>query len=267
MTIKNILEKYRGKLDSKELDQLLALALHKSIEYIYKYPEKKLNISSIKKFNQLVNKRLANYSLAYLQGFKEFYGLKFKVNKHTLIPRPESELIVEQVLEYIDKDNLNILDIGTGSGCLIVSIAKNNEYKAKYYASDISKKALQVARTNARKYKLKNIKFIQSDLLANLPKQKFDIILANLPYLSKEQMKETSISKEPKQALLGNLDYYAKLLKQLPGYLNNKYLILLEIDPSQKDKITEEIEKSLANTKLEFLKDLVGLDRLVKIFN
>lgn len=256
------------QLPPEELDALLSLALDKSKEYIYKNPDKMVSRSAVRAFYKLIEKRLNNWSLAYLKGYKEFYGLKFVVSKHTLIPRPESELMIDEALKFVKPDH-NVIDIGTGSGCLILSLAKNNKKSASYTATDISNFALKTARTNARKLNLKNkIKFIKSDLLGSVPKNKFDIVLANLPYLTPEQMKEASISKEPSSALLSGkdgLDHYKKLLKQLPGYLADKYLILLEIDPEQKDAIKKEIASNLPGAKISFVKDLAKDIRVVKI--
>jgi release factor glutamine methyltransferase len=269
-TIKKHLKKNSGKLIPEELDQLLALAIHKKVEYIYKHPEKELNRSNLLSFHKLINKRLAGWSLAYLKGYKEFYSLKFLISKHTLVPRPESELIIDEALKSIKK-NANVIDIGTGSGCLILSLAKNNKQPATYLATDISVKALQIAKTNARKLGLsRQIKFLKSNLLNKVPKQKFDIVIANLPYLTPKQLREPSIKKEPRVALLAGKDglsYYRKLLEQIPSYLADKYLILLEIDPNQKELIKKAIEASLPQAKVQFLKDLAGHVRVVKITN
>ena len=269
MSIKELVSKYKNKLDINELEQLMALALHKNIAYIYKNPDKLLSRSNILTFKKLLNKRLADYSLAYLKKNKEFYNLNFIVSKHTLIPRPDSELLVTEALKNTS-NNQNIIDIGTGSGALILSLAKNNKHTANYVATDISTKALNIAKTNARKLKLKNkVKFIKTNLLNSI-NNKFDIVIANLPYLTPEQMKEASIKKEPSTALLSGkdgLDHYKKLLKRLPKYLNKKYLILLEIDPQQKESIKKEIINNLPQAKIEFLKDLANNIRVVKISN
>jgi release factor glutamine methyltransferase len=261
-----LIDKYQSDLPRDELEQVLTLVLHKKIEYIYKNPDKLLPRTSILSFQKLVKKRLTGWSLASLRGFKEFYGIDFLVNRCTLVPRPESELLVEVALKNIKKD-FKILDIGTGSGCLILSVAKNFP-SAKYTAVDISSSALKIARTNARKLKLKNTKFIQSNLLAKVPENKFDIIIANLPYLTPKQMSEPSIQKEPKSALVSGKDglkHYQELLGQLPKYLNKKYLILLEIDPNQKDPIEKLIKNTLPASKVSFLKDLAGNIRVAKI--
>ncbi|MDP2812577.1 MAG: peptide chain release factor N(5)-glutamine methyltransferase [bacterium] len=279
MTAKELLKKYQGKLEPAELDQILALAMHKKIEYLYKNPEKKLSVSTVKTFKKLFLLRLANWPLAYLKGDKEFCGLKFKVNKNTLVPRPESELIVAEALKYITRldsrstrqeNNHQIIDIGCGSGALILSLAKLSKKKANYIALDISAKTLGIAKTNARKLGLKKIKFIKSDLLKNVLPIKFDLVLANLPYLNPKQLKEPSIKKEPRLALLSGqdgLDHYRQLFVQVPKYLNKEYLLLLEINPEQKEAIEKIITANLPDGKIKFLKDLTGHLRVVKISN
>ena len=271
VTIKELALKYQKYLQIDELDQLIALALHKNIEYIYKNPDKQINRSSILTFKKLLNKRLAGWSLAKLKGYKEFFGLKFIVSRHTLIPRPDSELMVNEALKNTAppaSEKQNILDIGTGTGALILSLAKNNKHLANYIASDISAQALAIAKTNARKLGFKKeITFVKSNLLDNIS-GKFDIVFANLPYLSLKQMKEPSIKKEPQIALLSGqdgLDHYKKLLTQLPKHLNKKYLVLLEIDPSQKEATKKEIINNLPQAKITFLKDLANNIRVVKI--
>lgn len=281
MTIKDALKNAYQKnpnLDKIDINILLVLALHKKIEYIHTNTEKELTASSYKKFHHLLRKKNTGYSIAYLQGYKYFYGYKFLVNKHTLIPRPDSEIIIDEVLKII-KPNDNVIDIGTGSGCLISSIVKDRpsgspkaDPEGRFTACDISKKALGIAKTNARKLKLKNnINFIHSNLLKNInPNTKFDIIIANLPYLTPEQMKEPSIKKEPSSALLSGqdgLDHYRKLLKHTPQYLNKKYNIFLEIDPNQESAIKKIISESLPQAKIEFIKDLAQNIRVVKITN
>lgn len=264
-TVKSLIDKYQADLARDELEQILAFVLHKKIDYIYKNPDKFLTRTSILAFKKLLKKRLNGFSLAYIKGQKEFYNLKYIVNKHTLIPRPDSELLVEEALKNIKKD-YKVLDIGTGSGCLVLSVAKNFP-QAHYTASDISTRTLQIAKTNARKLKIKNIKFIKSNLFKNID-GKFDIIIANLPYLTPQQIKEPSIKKEPRSALLSGqdgLDHYRKLLAELPGHLNKKYLILLEIDPKQKEEINKIIKNTLPSGKVNFLKDLAGNFRVAKI--
>lgn len=258
---------YQTKYPRQEIDELLALALHRPLSYLYKHPEKIISFSAIKAFNKLLKLRENNFSLAYLKGYKYFCNLKFLVNKHVLIPRPDSEIIITESLKLLAKiKNPKVLDIGTGSGCLIISLAKNY-FPANYYAADISSRALTVAKTNARKHQVK-IKFIKSNLLNKIPPIKFDLIIANLPYLTKAQLSEASIKQEPQLALFGGqegLDHYQKLLKKIPEFLTDKGKLILEIDPGQTKKISEIIKKYLPTKKVSAKKDLSGLNRLMVI--
>lgn len=255
------------QLDQNEIDQLLALALHKNLNYLYKYPEKTLPVSCQKKFVRLYQKRLNNWPLSYLQKNKEFYGLNFFVNHHTLVPRPDSEILVTQALNYLEnKKNLNVLDMGTGSGCLIISVAKNNQNQ-NYLATDISKSALKVAQTNARIQKVK-IKFLASNLFSAIPKQKFSLLLVNLPYLTKAQMSEPSIRREPKNALVSGKDglqHYEKFLQQVKNYLSDNFCLLLEMDPEQTQSLQTLAKKYLPDSQLEIIPDLNQQNRLIKI--
>lgn len=276
ISIRELLRKYQKTESSLEIDELLAWAIHKNKEYLYRNPEKALSRSQILAFKKYLRLRKNNYPLAYLRGYKEFYDLKFKVNKNVLIPRPESELIVETALKFLkNKKSQNILDVGTGSGCIIISVAKNAP-ENHYLASDISLPAIRVAKSNARQQGLKNkIVFIKSDLFSQIPPQKFNLILANLPYLNSTQYKnpgligeELSIKKEPPRSLHGGNDglkYYEKFFSQTKNFLANKYQILIEIDPDQTEKIKEIIKNNLPENKIEIIKDLAGWDRVVKI--
>ncbi len=261
-TLKEAAQKLlNAKIESAWLDAelILAFILKKSRTHILSHDELLLNKIQFKKFNLLIKQRLNFVPIAYILGYKEFYGLKFKVTKDTLVPRPESELMVEEALRYINPKTL-VIDIGTGSGCLLVSILNNS--KAKGLAIDISKKALSIAKQNAKAHTLsKRIAFKQSDLLSNIKVPKTNlVILANLPYLNDKEMKEKTISKEPKTALYGGTDgliYYKKLKQQLKDYSN--YTLLCEINPGQKNGFKKIF------TKAELKKDLSGKIRLAII--
>lgn len=278
MTIRELLRRQKNNLAAEEMDLLLALALHKNKAYLYKNSDKQLSRSQINTFKKLLRLHLAHWPLAYLQGQKEFYGLKFKVNKNVLTPRPETEILVDQALKFLkNKISQSVLEVGTGSGCIIISVAKNAPAN-NYLASDISTPALKIAKTNARKNGLKNkIKFIKSDLFSQIPSQKFTLIMANLPYLNSNQYKkpglageELSIKKEPPHSLYGGNDglkYYQNFFSQVKNFLAEEYQILIEIDPSQTEKIKEIVKDNLPSAKIEIIKDLAGLDRVVKINN
>lgn len=292
--IKDILKSSHYQLknisDTPDLDSeiLLTHVLKKERSFLFANLNKKLSNKQLNDFKKLLSRRLKNEPIAYIINQKEFYGLNVYVNKYVLIPRPETELIVENVLNIIKikrnrarrfnnsniYNNYNILDVGTGSGCITISLAKNIS-QAKIYATDISKKALQVAKLNARKHKvLSKIKFYSGNLLKPISKKiKFDFIIANLPYISEKQYKnlKDNVKKfEPKSALVAKnygMDFYIKLLKQVPGYINKGGYILLEIDPSFKNKLVKEIINILKidKNKIKIKPDLFGLDRVLII--
>ena len=177
-----------------------------------------------------------NFPIAYLTHQKEFYDYNFFVNKHVLVPRPLTEQMVDLALREIKKRHSSLVtrhticDVGTGSGNIIISLAKELQKKYsiddfKLYGLDISGKALKVAKKNAKLNKVdKHITFLKSDLLNTVVDKQIDLILANLPYLEADDLKEQSITKEPKLALVGD---YQKLFKQIDS-LKNKPIVIYE---------------------------------------
>lgn len=225
------------KIGSAGLDAeiLLSHTLKVSKEFIFAHPELKLSRNQIVRYQKSVSKRCTHYPIAYLTGEKEFYGYKFLVNEAILIPRPQTEELVEKALKMINDLGLkNIADIGTGSGNIIISLV--NELKKKYgslkgfkfYATDISQTALVMAKKNARFHQAtKFISFYPGDLLTPLKNKKINLIIANLPYLGQKDIrKEKSIQFEPKKALVGN--YYKKLFSQAKKYFKPQPIIIYE---------------------------------------
>ena len=277
MTIKGVLKKYRDI----EIELLLAHVLGKSKEFLYMRPEyllSKLQYTSVLK---LVKRRKREEPMAYILGYKDFYGLRFKVNRNVLIPRPETEELVEMVAEQVkgQQSKAKILDLGTGSGCIIISLAKalaprgtlaarNGSPCYKFFASDISEKALSVAKKNARLHDVK-IKFVRSDLFYALP-GKFDVIVANLPYVQKKDYVSEikNLEWEPRLALTDQSNHwriYKRFFRGVAKILNRKSLIFLEIDPKSKNMIDKWRKRELPNAKIKFIKDLSGLWRFVAI--
>lgn len=277
MTIHDIQKKLQ-QYPILDIELLIAHSIGKPKEFIFTYPHHRLTLQEVIRFWRAFFAYKHGYSIAAITNHKEFYGLDFFVNKHVLIPRPDTELMVDEAKRIMDQElrtnNILHIDVGTGSGCIPISVLKTAEIKpATTIAIDISRTALHVAKKNARQHEV-NIHFLHGNLLQPLLRNsKFmphdsAIITANLPYLTEEQFKnEPSIKREPKKALVAKnngLALYEQLLAQtklLPSNLQK--FLLLEIDPSQTTAITVLITQILPAATIEIKKDLSGLDRLV----
>ena len=192
-----------------------------------------------KNFFFLINRRKNNEPISYITGYKEFWNNKFKVDKNVLIPRPDTETIVEQVLSYLrPQSTKKILDIGTGSGCIIISILKEKK-KCKGVGIDISKNAIKLAKYNAKMQHIKNrIKFFHSDI-DNFLTGKYDLIISNPPYIKQHEI--NSLDKdiknyEPRVALNGGIDGYSKIrlvIKKSSALIKKSGKLFLEIGSNQ----------------------------------
>lgn len=280
--IKDILIKYRGKIDYLDLELIIAHEIGKTREFVLAHTEyriPKFKIKNLIRGGGKISRRERGEPLAYILGQKEFFGLSFRVNRAVLIPRPETEMLVEEILKLNPKNKI-IIDIGTGSGNIIIALKKHFEGKNGYYAVDISEKALRVAKQNAKIHKTaKNIKFIKSDLLDYFLKhlsliKKDCIIIANLPYLDigwKNLLKSSDtkgLKYEPHIALYAGKDglvtyrKFASQLEKLKGVIKNKITVFCEIGHIQK----KEMEKIFSFAgKVKFKKDLAGKWRICKI--
>ncbi len=283
MTILEIKKEFFGKIDPLDLDLIISSAIKKPREFVLAHPEYEIPKFKIENLKLKISRRKRGEPLAHILGHKEFFSLDFKVTKNTLIPRPETEIIVEEVLKLNPKNKV-VIDVGTGSGNIIISLAKKIQEKNIFFGIDISEKALRIAKQNAKRNDLdEKIKFFNGDLLLPLIKNrkleiknsKF-IILANLPYLSKKiygAAPKDVKNYEPKSALYSpreGLAHYEKLLKQiglLQTIINQESkIIILEISPEQKSKLRPIIKNYLPKAKIEFQKDLAGKWRVCKIF-
>ncbi len=291
MTIREICKKYHNKIDALDLELIIAHEIGKTREFVLAHPEHNLTKNQKLKTKNLLARRRRGEPLAYILGRKEFFGLDFKVNRHTLIPRPETELLVELAIKELQTKNYKpktIIDVGTGSGNIITSLAHNIKHgtwnNMRFFGIDISNKALLVAKHNARKHKVdKNITFLKSDLLKNKKLSNNStiqqcsnlIILANLPYLSKEIYNSTPRDVknfEPKSALFSSqsgLGHYTKLLKQIKKIKSKCFMFhvscFMEISPEQKPALTKLAAFILPGAKLEFKKDMAGKWRVCRI--
>ncbi len=286
MTIHKLLQYCYNKLKQASIEKpdfeaklLLAYLLKKDLSYIITHPEHKINGLKVIKIAYLCQKRIQGNPLAYILKEKHFYNINFFVNKKVLVPRPESELFIDY-FKALDYSNSLTIDIGTGSGALIISLIKNINLKpfANYHflATDISKSALKIAKKNAKKHKVfKNIEFKHSDLLSNINKSSINkykniYILANLPYLNSEEIREKTIKKEPKIALYSEdngLNHYLRLLQEIKSKVSSDKNIILaiEINPGQKQALIKEINNSFLNPEINVIKDYSKNDRLIVV--
>ncbi|MDY0294600.1 MAG: peptide chain release factor N(5)-glutamine methyltransferase [Acholeplasmataceae bacterium] len=205
----------------------------------------------------------------HLIGHSYFFGYPLIVNKHVLIPRPETEQLVEHVLYYMDtyfdSEHIKLLDLGTGSGCIGLTLAKE-EPRLDVTASDISDEAIKVAALNKEKLNV-SAHLIQSDLFQNITGQ-FDIIVSNPPYIPDSEVVEDVVSQEPSVALYGGslgVDFYERILKEASPYLHDQALIAFEHGYQQKEIIYGFAVKHYPNAHIIQMKDLAGKDRFTFI--
>ncbi len=229
-----------------------------------------LSVESVEQFRDAQNRLQSQEPIQYILGDTEFYGGVFTVNKHVLIPRPETEELVDWILHDQKNKNtsLKILDIGTGSGCIAISLAKNLK-KAEVYAIDVSEEALKVAKANAEKNQV-TVKFIKLDVLAASDLfQSFDIIVSNPPYvreLEKEEMKPNVLDNEPNLALFVSngkpLVFYEKITKLAKKRLDRGGALYFEINQYLGNETKLMIE-NLGFKTVELRKDLYNSDRMI----
>lgn len=259
MIIKDIINK-----KNDELIIALSYILDKSKSYIYLNPHYRLNDKEISALTNIEKKLEKGQPLQYAIGHWEFYGLDLIVDERALIPRFETEILVENILvANINKDK--ILDIGTGSGAISLALAKNLETSI-ITGVDISDEALSLAKENKKKLGINNINFLKSDLFTNID-DSFDIIVSNPPYISGSDYKnlDKRLFLEPKSALVAGvdgLDYYRDIIKEASDYLNKDGHLVFEIGYDQKASINDLLIKSDFKN-IKNIKDYNGFDRIV----
>ncbi len=270
MTIKDMLDMgadtlHQACVNDYRLDAWYLLSYYMGIsktEYYMRMGEK-VSAEIAEDYLSLISKRAGHEPLQHITGEQEFYGLTFKVNDNVLIPRQDTEVLVE-FITGISKER-SVLDMCTGSGCIAVSISKCGN-PSSVLASDISEEALKVAEFNALNNQA-DIRFIHSNLWENIDGS-FDILVSNPPYITDKEMEELDeevFGHEPHLALRGGSDglmFYRKILDGIDGHINNNGVICFEIGCSQAEAVSTLMEEKEI-TDIHVIKDLAGLDRVV----
>ena len=274
MTIKEILSKGMIMLKGNNVDSpklkarlLLQYILKKPRQYLIVYDNQEVGKKEQWEYFVNIQKLTNGVPLQHITHQQEFMKMDFYVDENVLIPRPDTEVLVEEVIQIAKKiQNPKILDLCTGSGAIAISIAKNVP-DAELYAIDISQKAIDVAKKNAKELGAK-VKFIKSNLFNKMEKMKFDIIVSNPPYIKKDIINSLSkeVRKEPELALDGGidgLDFYKKITEQAIEYLKFGSYLCYEIGYDQKDDVIDIINKHENYSNTYCKKDLGGNDRVI----
>jgi release factor glutamine methyltransferase len=280
-SINNLLHELNNRFsalsDSPSLDAqvLLAHLIHQPRTWVLAHPEFELSVDECHALKCAVEKIESGTPLPYIIGTWEFYNRKFYINPDVLIPRPETELLVEKALDWIairlsnkPNENLLVADIGCGSGCIAISLAIAH-HDLHGFASDVSYSALRVALKNTTYHSVTSrIQLLQCDLLPPIFKP-FDLICANLPYIPTQTLAQLKIyQKEPTQALdggLDGLDFIKQLIFKSPKRLATDGLMLLEIGATQGESVKQLARVAFPDASIELYQDLSGHDRLISI--
>lgn len=264
-----------ARLDARVL---LSYVLGVEMAMLYAYPERKVSVEQEQQFLSLIERRARGEPVAYLLGHKEFYGLDFIVDKRVLVPRPETELLVEAALENI-RSRLKagqipiVADIGTGSGAIPITLAVKEPRLPYLYATDISADALDVARLNCKQHGVEQrIRLLQGDLVEPLP-EPVDILTANLPYVGTDEMEALAhdvVDYEPHLALFSGpsgLDLLQRFLRtgRRAEVLRKGGCMLLEVGYAQKEALTHLLYELWPSAVVTWKKDYAGWDRLLQV--
>lgn len=280
MRIKEIIEEARRELLNNNFEdsgiiarELLCHVLDKNKQYLVINMDEEVEEEKHKKYLYNLKEIIEGKPLQYITNKQEFMGLEFYVDKNVLIPQPDTEILVESVLELctqMSKEKIKILDLCTGSGAIAIALNKlleKQNIKNEIIASDISKEALEVARKNNEINKT-NVEFIQSNLFENIQESKFDIIVSNPPYIKEHIIKTLSkqVQCEPEIALSGGkdgLDFYRKIIEKAYSYMSNQGYLCLEIGYDQKKEVTNLLKKYNQYEDIKAIKDLSNNDRCI----
>lgn len=274
MEIKDLILKGIKSLSDREYTNpifearyILSKILEVDVSYIIAYPEKEVNQNNIEKYEKILEKRKKGEPLQYIFQECEFMGIKIFLKKGVLIPRPDTEISVEKIIDISkEKESIKILEIGSGSGAVSLSLAKNLE-NSKIDAVDISEIALEVTKENVKRNKLNNINVFYSNLFSNV-NEKYDIIYSNPPYIPTRDIDELQVevkSYEPMLALDGGndgLDFYRLIIKEAMNFLEKEGYLIFEIGYNQGKDVSDLLSEQ-GYEVLEVVKDLSGKDRVV----
>lgn len=280
MTIRELLDKTVAKLVDFGKEERAAYELLKDIEKfesyeLYEKLDETVQEDVVETFEMAIDHYIKGIPLQHILGYETFFGRDFIVNDQVLIPRYETEELVENILYHIDDyfaeyEQITIADIGTGSGAIAITLDLEED-KAKVYATDISQEAIDVAADNCTKFD-SDVQLYQGDLVQPLVYigAKVDIFVSNPPYIPNEELVDSSVKdNEPNIALFGGkegLDFYRRLFVDAKEILNEKALLAFEIGHKQKDALIEEVKIHYPNCDYEVLKDINGKNRMLFIY-
>lgn len=251
-----------------DIEILLAFTLKRDRSFLYTHPEFRISKTLSARFFKLLNQRKHGVPVAYITGTKAFFGLDFFVTRAVLIPRPDTETLVECVLDFVrkqKKQTLRVLDVGTGSGCIAIALKKNIP-SLSVSATDISKTALAVARKNAHLHKTR-ISFFVANFFAAEKITSYDIIVSNPPYLYKHEARKKTLAFEPQLALAlpsSSYNFFTNFLRDAYSHLHHSGALFLEIGNTQAPLLLP-ILKKLTITDFRFHADLGGTPRVLEI--
>ena len=268
MTVEELIVLGKKYTSSTHAKMLLAILLEVNPLELLTILDKVVEVDKVNLYKESLKALSENRPIQYVIGHVNFYGLKFKVNENVLIPRFETEELVENIKNYLEKKNITnpkILDLGCGSGVIGLTL-KHFFPNSLVTLVDISEDALKVAESNSKSLGL-DVNFIKSDWFSNVPVDTYDVIVSNPPYImTDEEIEEIVKNNEPAIALYGGndgLDCYRSILKDINNYLKDDYLIAFEIGYLEGEKLKELIQNTIPNSRVTIKKDLSAKDRML----
>lgn len=280
MKVKELLKQAENNLDSMHKDMNVAKVLFYHLakrepHQLYLMMDQEVDSNLQKAFLKGIEEYKNGKPIQYIKGIETFFGRDFIVNRHVLIPRYETEELVEQILYRIDEyfadyETISLCDVGTGSGAIATTLALE-EARLQVVATDISSEAIQVAKENARRLEA-NLSFIIGDMLEPLitSQHKVDIFVSNPPYIPREQDIESIVKdNEPNVALFGGKDglyFYRKIFQDVEKVLNNKALLAFEMGFDQREQMEQLVQQYFPKERFEIIKDINGKDRMLFIY-